>query len=244
MFNQLLMNMKKRLIPTNCENRATINYSMLPHFKSANIFRFFCLSLFRDKHYNVRKTLDELKRITGDSLSNFNSQFKDFLRIKHYYLDNGFENKTKRCIYHIPPMELKCVTFSRKVIGIELESEYIGFFMQLVLLSRFADIELTKNNIIAKLEMDKKTYEKYIIELKLKDLIDIHNDKLILKGEEYILETDFKYQRIPSTAELTPKFIPKFILKHKYPYQRGKQLLYYIINTNSFFPSFYPKSTL
>ena len=42
--------------------------------------------------------------------------------------------------------------------------------MQLVLLSRFADIELTKNNIIAKLEMDKKTYEKYIIELKLKDL--------------------------------------------------------------------------
>ena len=53
--------------------------------------------------------------------------------------------------------------------------------------------------------MDKKTYEKYIIELKLKDLIDIHNDKLILKGEEYILETDFKYQRIPSTAELTPK---------------------------------------
>ena len=161
--------MKKRLIPTDCENRATINYSMLPHFKSANIFRFFCLSLFRDKHYNVRKTLDELKRITGDSLSNFNSQFKDFLRIKHYYLDNGFENKTKRCIYHIPPMELKCVTFSRKIIGIELESEYIGFFMQLVLLSRFADIELSKNNIIEKLKMDKKTYEKYIIELKLKD---------------------------------------------------------------------------
>ena len=188
---------------------------MLPHFKSANIFRFFCLSLFRDKHYNVRKTLDELKRITGDSLSNFNSQFKDFLRIKHYYLDNGFENKSKRCIYHIPPMELKCVTFSRKIIGIELESEYIGFFMQLVLLSRFADIELTKNNIIEKLKMDKKTYEKYIIELKLKDLIVIHNDKLILKGKEYILETDFKYQRIPSTAELTPKFIPNLIIKHK-----------------------------
>lgn len=215
MFNQLLMNMKKRLIPTNCENRATINYSMLPHFKSANIFRFFCLSLFRDKHYNVRKTLDELKRITGDSLSNFNSLFKDFLRIKHYYLDNGFENKTKRCIYHVPPMELKCVTFSRKIIGIELESEYIGFFMQLVLLSKFADIKLTKNNIIEKLEIDKKTYEKYIIKLKLKDLIDIHNDKLILKGKEYILETDFKYQRIPSTAELTPKFIPNLIIKHK-----------------------------
>lgn len=207
--------MKKRLIPTDCENRATINYSMLSHFKPANIFRFFCLSLFRDKHYNVRKTLDELKRITGDSLSNFNSQFKDFLRIKHYYLDNGFENKTRRCIYHIPPMELKCVTFSRKIIGIELESEYIGFFMQLVLLSKFTEIELSKNNIIEKLEMDKKTYEKYIIELKLKDLIDIHNDKLILKGEEYILETDFKYQRIPSTTELVPKFIPKLIIKHK-----------------------------
>lgn len=88
-------------------------------------------------------------------------------------------------------------------------------FFECLLLSRFADIELSKNNIIEKLKMDKKTYEKYIIELKLKDLIDIHNDKLILKGEEYILETDFKHQRIPNTAELAPKFIPKFIIKHK-----------------------------
>ena len=62
--------------------------------------------------------------------------------------------------------------------------------MQLVLLSRFAEIELSPNNIIKKLKMDKKTYEKYIIELKLKDLIDIHNDKLILKGKEFILETN------------------------------------------------------
>ena len=43
--------------------------------------------------------------------------------------------------------------------------------------------------------MDKKTYEKYIIELKLKDLIDIHNDKLILKGEEYIFNTSVNFYR-------------------------------------------------
>lgn len=205
----------KRLIPTNCENRATINYSMLPYFKPANIFRFFCLSLFRDKNYYVRITLEELKRLTGESLSDFNKQFEEFLRIKHYYVDNGFKYKTQRNIYHIPPMELECVTFSRRIIGIELKSAHIGFFMQLVLLSKFANIELTKDKIIQELHIDPKTYDKYIIELILKELISISDEKLILKGEEYILDTDFKYQRIPSQRELTPKFVPQFIFKKK-----------------------------
>ena len=205
----------KRLIPTNCENRATINYSMLPYFKPANIFRFFCLSLFRDKNYYVRKTLDELKEVTGESLSDFNLQFKEFLRIKHYYVDNGFKYQTQRNIYHIPPMELECVTFSRRIIGIELKSAHIGFFMQLVLLSKFSNIKLIKPEILKMIDMDGGTYDKYIIELMLKELIRIDNGILILKGEEYILETDFKYQRIPSQRELTPKFVPQFIFKKK-----------------------------
>ena len=58
--------------------------------------------------------------------------------------------------------------------------------------------------------------------MKLKDLIDIHNDKLILKGKEFILETDFKYQRIPSTAELTPKFIPNTHYKTQITLSEGK----------------------
>lgn len=173
----------KRLIPTNCENRATINYSMLPYFKPANIFRFFCLSLFRDKNYYVRITLEELKKLTGESLSDFNKQFEEFLHIKHYYVDNGFENKTKRCIYHIPPMELECVTFSRRIIGIELKSAHIGFFMQLVLLSKFSNIKLIKPEILKMIDMDGGTYDKYIIELMLKELIRIDNGILILKGK-------------------------------------------------------------
>ena len=45
------------ILPINCKDRATINYSILSlKIKPANIYRFFCLSLSRDDWYNVRIT--------------------------------------------------------------------------------------------------------------------------------------------------------------------------------------------
>ena len=74
-----------------CKSSATVNYSILNRFKPAYIYRFFCLSLSRDDWYNVRITLDELKRTSGDkSLSSFNKKFKEYLDIKPYFVDNGF----------------------------------------------------------------------------------------------------------------------------------------------------------
>lgn len=63
----------KMLLPVNCKNQATVNYSILNRFKPAYIYRFFCLSLSRDDWYNVRITLDELKRTCGDKLGSFNN---------------------------------------------------------------------------------------------------------------------------------------------------------------------------
>lgn len=206
----------RRLIPTDSKGRATINYSMISQFKPANIFRFFCLSLCRDEYYYVHITLDELKRTTGDkSLNDFNRQFKEFLNIKPYYVDNGFVFKTRRNVYRVPPMEQECVTFSDKIIWLDLEAVQIGFFMQLVLISKFANIELTKPNITKLIHMDNKTYDKYVRALLGEDLLSIRERKLILKGDEYILETDFKDQIKFSKKDLNERFVPQFILKTK-----------------------------
>ena len=206
----------RRLLPIGSKDRATVNYSMLSQFKPANIFRFFCLSLRRDEYYYVHTTLEELKRTTGDkSLNDFNKQFKEFLNIKRYYEDNGFVFKTRRNIYRVPPMEPECVTFSNNIIWIDLEAAHIGFFMQLVLISKFANIELTRPNITKLIHMDSKTYDKYTSALLGEELLSIKEGKLILKGKEYILETDFKDQIKFSKKDLNERFVPQFILKTK-----------------------------
>ena len=86
------------ILPVNCQHAASINYSILDNeFKPANIYRFFCISLYRDDWYYVRVTLDDIKKLTGDkSLSKFNDDFREYLKIKMYYLATGYAHTTKR----------------------------------------------------------------------------------------------------------------------------------------------------
>lgn len=183
------------ILPKFCKSNATVNYSILNRFKPANIYRFFCLSLSRDDWYNVRITLDELKRTSGDkTLKRFNKEFEEYLDIKPYLVDNGFYYLTKRNIYHIPAMEEQCITISNKFALIELDAAIKGFFIQLLLLSRCGNVELTKANILKAIEIDEDTYEKYIIELAVFDLL-LFGNPLILHTENILLENDFSKQK-------------------------------------------------
>ena len=183
------------ILPKFCKSSATVNYSILNRFKPAYIYRFFCLSLSRDDWYNVRITLDELKRTSGDkSLSSFNKKFKEYLDIKPYFVDNGFYYPTRRNIYHIPAMEEQCITISNKFALIELDAAIKGFFIQLLLLSRCGNVELTKANILKAIKIDEDTYEKYIIELAVVDLL-LFGNPLILHTENILLENDFSKQK-------------------------------------------------
>ena len=203
--------MKTRLIAS-CRSNATVNYSMIDKFKPAYIYRFYCLSLCRDAWYNVRITLEELSTMTGDkSMSGFNNKFREFLNIKPYYVSNGFIYKTKRNVYHIPPMEMECITLSDKFVDIDLDSTYKGFLIQLILLSKFANIELTKPNIIKVLGMDKKTYDKYISEL-LNKFVSYNGNKLVLHTDGILLENDFKGQKIQSARERGCSELPNITL--------------------------------
>ena len=183
------------ILPQFCRSNATVNYSILNRFKPANIYRFFCLSLSRDDWYNVRITLDELKRTSGGkSVSSFNKKFEEYLDIKPYFVDNGYYYPTRRNIYHIPAMEEQCITISNKFALIELDAAIKGFFIQLLLLSRCGNVELTKANILKAIKIDEDTYEKYIIELAVVDLL-LFGNPLILHTENILLENDFSKQK-------------------------------------------------
>ena len=183
------------ILPQFCRSNATVNYSILNRFKPANIYRFFCLSLSRDDWYNVRITLDELKRTSGGkSVSSFNKKFEEYLDIKPYFVDNGYYYLTRRNIYHIPAMEEQCITISNKFALIELDAAIKGFFIQLLLLSQYGNVELTKANILKAIKIDEDTYEKYIIELAVVDLL-LFGNPLILHTENILLENDFSKQK-------------------------------------------------
>jgi hypothetical protein len=209
------MDILKTKLLAECKCNATINYSMIKKFKPAYIYRFFCLSLFRDEWYNARIKLDELKAMTGDkSLSNFNTTFKEFLDIKPYYIERGFIYKTRRNVYHIPPKELKYITLSKDFVNIDLDCKYKGFFIQLILLSKFTDIELTKPNIIKELGIDRKTYDKYVKEL-LGNLLIYDGDRLVLLTDGILLKNEIKGQKILSKRERGGSELPNITLSPK-----------------------------
>ena len=187
---------------SNPSSRATVNYSILEEgFKPADIYRFWCLSLYRDIWYNAHVTLEDIMELTGDkSLSNFNKNFKEYLKIKPYYKENNYHFLTKRNVYHIPYMESNCITISRSFLTVNLNPKIKGFYIQLVLLEQYGNIELTKSNIVNTLKMDKKTYDKYLMELAVANLVKIGTPIKIVTSK-YILDNDFKFQKVTSKRE-------------------------------------------
>lgn len=183
------------ILPIDYNHSATVNYSILGKFKSANIYRFFCLSLCRDEWYNVRITLNDLKDMTGEkSLTNFNKDFKEYLDIKPYFINNSFRYKTRRNIYHVPAMDEQCITISDAFLDYDLHVKSKGFFIQLMLLSQFGNIELNKENIISVLKIDRKTYDKYLLGLINTGLVT-NGNILILHTNSILLENDFSKQK-------------------------------------------------
>lgn len=199
----------KIVLPINCQQSATVNYSILTQFKPANIYRFFCLSLCRDKWYNVRITLDDLKRMTGEkSLSKFNNDFREYLKIKMYSLDKGYAYKTKRNIYHVPAMEKECITISKDFLMYELDTAVKGFFIQLMLLSQFSGMALNRQNIVPALNMNRKTYDKYLNDLQIAGLVT-NGGVLTLHTDGILLENDFSMQQKQSPYGLLKYELPK-----------------------------------
>lgn len=111
-----------------------------------------------------------------------------------YSLDKGYAYKTKRNIYHVPAMEKECITISKDFLTYELDTAVKGFFIQLMLLSRFSGMTLNKQNIVPALHMDKKTYDKYLNALQIAELVT-NGRVLTLHTDGILLENDFSMQK-------------------------------------------------
>lgn len=90
--------------------------------------------------------------------------------------------------------EEQCITISNNFVLVELDAATKGFFIQLLLLSQYGNIELIKKNIIKAIGIDKKTYDKYIIELAGANLVSL-TTPLTLHTENILLENDFSMQK-------------------------------------------------
>ena len=163
--------------------------------------------------YHVRITLDDLKAMTGEkSLSKFNSDFRVYLEIKMYSLDKGYAYKTKRNIYHVPAMEKECITISKDFLIYELDTAVKGFFIQLMLLSQFSGIALNRQNIVPALNMNRKTYDKYLNDLQIAELVT-NGRVLTLHTDGILLENDFSMQKKQSPYRLLKYELLKIDMK-------------------------------
>ena len=98
-------------------------------------------------------------------------------------------------------MEEKCITISNKFLQYELNTTVKGFFIQLMLLSQFSSMVLNKQNVIKTLHLDKKTYDKYLIDLQISGLVT-NGNILKLHTDSILLNNDFSMQKRQSTYRL------------------------------------------
>src|SRR5574344_1585694 len=145
MFNQLLMNMKipQRYLQNKTSNKrqsyATINKSIIDKISPSNLYRFYCLSLYRNDYYNVRWRIKDLAEHTGeneDALKNFNKDIEAVLIRKRYRapINHPVYEYTMRSLYCIPPIDLpNFITLSYLFMEVDLSVKVKGYYIKLLL---------------------------------------------------------------------------------------------------------------
>lgn len=226
MFNQLLMNMKiplKHLQDRTSSIRqdyATINKSIVNKLNPPNLYRFFCLSLYRNDYYKVRWRIKDLAKRTKenkDSLKNFNKDIEAVLIRKRYReaINHPLIDFTMRSLYCIPPIEQpNFITLSHLFMKVDLNIKVKGYYIKLLLIAEDNKILLTPNKLALKLEMGKKSVVDYNLDLYSAGLLKYLPNGFELTPKELLLDNDIAIQRkewIPQP----PKDFLKMTLKHK-----------------------------
>lgn len=207
MFNQLLMNMKiqqkylqKRISNTRKEY-ATINKSILDKLNPSNLYRFFCLSLYRNDYYKVRWRIKDLAIHTGeseDALKNFNKDMKSVLVRKRYAepINHPIYEFTMRSLYCIPPIEYpNFITISHLFMKVDLSVKVKGYYIKLLLIANNNKIILSSKKLATTLGMGKNNIESYNLDLYNAGLLKFLPNGFELTPKELLLSNDFAKQR-------------------------------------------------
>ena len=85
---------------------------MINALNEPDLYRFFCLSLYRNSYYNVRLRIEDIAKITGEkesTLKNFNKSMDTVLTRKKYPspINHPVYEFTMRSLYKIPAMDYK-----------------------------------------------------------------------------------------------------------------------------------------
>lgn len=114
-------------------HNATINKSMINALNEPDLYRFFCLSLYRNSYYNVRLRIEDIAKIIGekkDTLKNFNKSMDTVLTRKKYPspINHPVYEFTMRSLYKIPAMDYKgFITLSHKFTQVKLSVKVKGY---------------------------------------------------------------------------------------------------------------------
>ena len=179
---------------------ATINKSLLHKLNPANLYRFFCLSLFRNDYYNVRIRLKDLANITGEkvtALNRFNKDILDIIHQKKYYQDiNHPVYKAKRTSYHIPPIEREkeFITLSSRLTEIKVNPKVKGYYIKLLLIADNSIINLSPKQIALKLEMGRAIVEDYNVELYKLGLLRYLPKGVELTPDDLLIDNSYAIQ--------------------------------------------------
>lgn len=183
------------------QDYATINKSIVDKLNPPNLYRFFCLSLYRNDYYKVRWRIKDLAKRTREkesALKNFNKDIEAVLIRKRYREDinHPLIEFTMRSLYCIPPFEYpNFITLSHLFMKVDLDIKVKGYYIKLLLIAEDSKILLTTNKLADKLGMGKKNVESYNLDLYGAGLLKYLPKGIELTPKELLLDNDIAKQR-------------------------------------------------
>ena len=183
------------------QDYATINKSIVDKLNPPNLYRFFCLSLYRNDYYKVRWRIKDLAKRTGEeetALKNFNKDIEAVLVRKRYREDinHPLIEFTMRSLYCIPPIDRpNFITLSYLFMKVNLDSKVKGYYIKLLLIAEDNKILLSSNKLADKLGMGKKNIESYNLDLYGAGLLKYLPKGIELTPKELLLNNDIAKQR-------------------------------------------------
>ena len=180
---------------------ATINKSIVDKLNPPNMYRFFCLSLYRNDYYKVRWRIKDLAKRTGEeetALKKFNKDIEAVLVRKRYREDinHPLIEFTMRSLYCIPPIDHpNFITLSYLFMKVNLDIKVKGYYIKLLLIAEDNKILLSSNKLADKLGMGKKNIESYNLDLYGAGLLKYLPKGIELTPKELLLDNDIAKQR-------------------------------------------------
>ena len=202
------------------QDYATINKSIVDKLSPPNMYRFFCLSLYRNNYYKVRWRIKDLAKQTGEeetALKNFNKDIEAVLVRKKYPVPTSipYLDFIMRSLYCIPPIEHpNFITLSHLFMKVNLDIKVKGYYIKLLLIAEDNKILLTSNKLAEKLKMGKKSVESYNLDLYNAGLLKFIPNGFELTPKELLLDNDIAKQR-KEWNPTNPKNMVKLVFKSK-----------------------------